>query len=55
MTKLSQKDLDALMRQALTKGEIKMTKEFARIHDVSKDRADSSLARVTRQGRKRKK
>jgi len=54
MKKLSQKDLDALMRQTLKADKIKTTREFAQVHGVSVARADSSLARVTRQNRKKK-
>lgn len=55
MSRMSQKDLDAKVRAVLKKGTIKTTKEFARLFGVSKDRADSSLARVTRQNRRKKK
>lgn len=54
MSGISQKDLDSKMRAALWDGKVKTTKEFARIYGVSKGRADSSLARVTRQARKKK-
>ena len=55
MSEVSRRDLDAKMRAALQGGTMKTTKEFARVVGVSKDRADSSLARVTRWGREKKK
>lgn len=55
MSEVSRRDLDAKMRAALQGGTMKTTKEFALVVGVSKDRADSSLARVTRQGREKKK
>ena len=54
MSKVSQADLDAAMRRALKSGKPATTREFAAQMGVSVARVDSSLARVTRQDRKRK-